>query len=267
MNILFLGDVVGRAGRTAVTALLSSLVREHSIDFVIANGENAAGGYGLTVETALELLDAGVDCLTSGNHIWKHRDVYDFLEQEPRVLRPANYPPGAPGRGATVHEAADGSKVGVVNLLGRIFMAPVDCPFRRGQQEVQEMAGEAEVVVVDFHAEATSEKRALGFFLDGQVAAVIGTHTHVQTSDEQVLPGGSAYITDCGMTGPVDTVIGAKKDVIIERFITGLPQRFVVPNTGSCEISGVVIQCNRENGLAEVITRVKVPYPGSPKSG
>ena len=183
------------------------------------------------------------------------------------MLRPANYPPGAPGRGATVHETADGSKVGVVNLLGRIFMAPVDCPFQRGQQEVQEIAGEAEVVVVDFHAEATSEKRALGFFLDGQVAAVIGTHTHVQTSDEQVLPGGSAYITDCGMTGPVDTVIGAKKDVIIERFITGLPQRFVVPKTGSCQISGVVIQCNRENGLAEAITRIKVPYPDSPKSG
>ena len=265
MNILFLGDVVGRVGRTAVAAMLGSLVREHSIDFVIANGENAAGGYGLTPETALELLEAGVDCLTSGNHIWKHREVYDFLGQQTSVLRPANYPPGAPGRGAAVYAAADGTNVAVINLLGRIFMGAVDCPFRCGEQDIQQIAGEADVIVVDFHAEATSEKRALGFFLDGRVTAVIGTHTHVQTSDEQILAGGSAYITDCGMTGPVDTVIGAEKEVIIERFTTGLPQRFVVPKSGSCLISGVVIQCKPENGLAEGITRINVPYPAAPK--
>ncbi len=260
MNILFLGDVVGRVGRNAVAAMLARLVREHSIDFVIANGENAAGGYGLTPATARELLEAGVDCLTSGNHIWKHREVYDFLEHHPSVLRPANYPPGAPGRGAAVYTAGDGTNVAVINLLGRIFMEPVDCPFRRAEQEIQQIAEAADVIIVDFHAEATSEKRAMGFFLDGQVTAILGTHTHVQTSDEQILAGGSAYITDCGMTGPVDTVIGAEKEVIIERFTTGLPQRFVVPTSGSCLISGVVIQCNRENGLAQAITRINIPY-------
>jgi len=258
LNILFIGDVVGRVGRTGLTDGLPGLVHEHNVDFVIANGENAAGGKGLTSPTAQELFTAGVDCLTSGNHIWAQREAYELLDRHPRVLRPANYPPGAPGRGAAVYQAADGTKVGVLNLLGRTFMDPVDCPFRRGEQEIKKLAPQADVIIVDFHAEATSEKRAMGFFLDGQVTAVIGTHTHVQTSDEQILAGGSAYITDCGMTGPLDTVIGAKKEVIINRFVNRLPQRFEVPKHGPCLISAVVIQCNRANGVAQAITRISI---------
>ena len=264
MKILFIGDVVGRAGRAAVAGVLPSLIQKDSIDFVIVNAENAAGGYGLTTATALELLRAGADCLTSGNHIWAQREAYELLEQDRRVLRPANYPEDAPGGGAQIYRTSAGSSVGVINLLGRVFMDPVDCPFRRAQEEIEQMTGHADLIVVDFHAEATSEKQAMGYFLDGQVSAVVGTHTHVQTSDERILEGGTAYITDCGMTGPSDTVIGVDKQIVVETFLTRLPQRFAVPKSGPCVISGVMIQCNRQNGLAQAITRISLSYPDLP---
>ena len=264
MKILFIGDVVGRAGRAAVAEVLPGLIQKDGIDFVIVNAENAAGGYGLTTATALELLRAGADCLTSGNHIWAQREAYELLEQDRRVLRPANYPADAPGGGAQIYRAAEGSSVGVINLVGRVFMDPVDCPFRRAQEEIEQMTAHADLIVVDFHAEATSEKQAMGYFLDGQVSAVVGTHTHVQTSDERVLAGGTAYITDCGMTGPSDTVIGVDKQIVVETFLTRLPQRFVVPKSGPCVISGVMIQCNRQNGLAQAITRISLSYPDLP---
>jgi len=260
LNILFIGDIVGRIGRNAIADNLASLIGQYDIAFTIINAENAAGGFGLTLDTAAQLLEAGADCLTSGNHIWAQKEAEELLNQEQRVLRPANYPPGAPGRGAAVYQAIDGTRVGVINLLGRVFMEPVDCPFRCAEREIENVSSVADLIVVDFHAEATSEKQAMGYFLDGRVTAVIGTHTHIQTSDEKVLPGGTAYITDCGMTGPDDTVIGIDKHIIIEKFVSGRPQRFEVPKSGPCLISGVVIKCNLQNGLAETIERIDITY-------
>jgi len=260
LNILFVGDVVGRIGRNAVTDNIASLIGEYDIAFTIINAENAAGGFGLTPDTAAQLLDAGADCLTSGNHIWAQKEAEQLLANEPRVLRPANYPPGAPGRGSAVYRTSEGVKVGVINLLGRVFMDPVDCPFRCGEQEIKQIRQCADLIVVDFHAEATSEKQAMGHFLDGRVTAVIGTHTHVQTADEKVLAGGTAYITDCGMTGPDDTVIGIDKHIIIEKFVSGRPQRFEVPKSGPCLISGVVIECNTQSGLAQTMQRIDITY-------
>jgi len=261
LNILFIGDVVGRLGRNAITNNLTSLIDQYDIAFTIINAENAAGGFGLTPDTAAQLLEAGADCLTSGNHIWTQKEAEQLLNSEPRVLRPANYPPEAPGRGAAIYETSDyGIRVGVINLLGRVFMEPVDCPFRCAKREIDSISSTADLIVVDFHAEATSEKQAMGYFLDGRVTAVVGTHTHVQTSDEKILAGGTAYITDCGMTGPDDTVIGIDKHIIIEKFISSRPQRFEVPKSGPCLISAVVIKCNPQTGLAETIERIHTTY-------
>jgi len=260
LNILFIGDVVGRLGRNAITDNLAGLIGEYDIAFTIINGENAAGGFGLTPDTAEQLLDAGADCLTSGNHIWAQKEAEQLLDNERRVLRPANYPPGAPGQGSAIYQTSEGVSVGVINLLGRVFMEPVDCPFRCAEREIENVCSAADLIVVDFHAEATSEKQAMGYFLDGSVTAVLGTHTHVQSSDETILEQGTAYITDCGMTGPRDTVIGVDKQIIIEKFLTGRPQRFAVPKTGPCLISGVVIECNLQNGLAETIERIDITY-------
>jgi len=260
LNILFIGDIVGRIGRNAIADNLASLIGQYDIAFTIINAENAAGGFGLTPDTAAQLLDAGADCLTSGNHIWAQKEAEQLLDNERRVLRPANYPPGAPGRGAAIYQAIDGTQVGVMNLLGRVFMEPVDCPFRCAEREIENLPSAADLIVVDFHAEATSEKQAMGYFLDGRVTAVLGTHTHVQSSDEKILEGGTAYITDCGMTGPRDTVIGVDKQIIIKKFLTGRPQQFVVPKTGPCLISGVVIECNLQTGLAQTIQRIDITY-------
>ncbi len=260
MNILFVGDVVGRIGRNAIAENLATITNQYDIAFTIINAENAAGGFGLTPDTAAQLLEAGADCLTSGNHIWTQKDAEQLLASEERVLRPANYPPGAPGQGSAIYPVSKGIKVGVINLLGRVFMEPVDCPFRCAESEVQHISQSSDLIVVDFHAEATSEKQAMGHFLDGRVTAVIGTHTHVQTADEKILPGGTAYITDCGMTGPDDTVIGIDKHIIIEKFISGRPQRFEVPKSGPCVISGVVIKCSLHTGLAKSIERVQITY-------
>jgi len=256
VRILFIGDVVGRAGRRAVREVLPLLKREEEIDFVVANGENAAGGIGITPEKAEELLSMGVDVITSGNHIWKKREILPYLDRHPRILRPANYPPGAPGRGSGVYTARDGTRVAVLNLEGRVFMRPLESPFRVSEQQIEILKGQTPIVIVDFHAEATSEKMAMGWFLDGEVTAVIGTHTHVQTSDERILPGGTAYITDAGMTGPVNSVIGMKKEIAIQGFLTQLPNRFEVA-TGEVELQGVILEVEETTGRALEIRRIK----------
>ena len=254
--MLFIGDIIGRQGRLAVRRLLPKLKTEHSIDFTIANCENTAGGFGLTVKLANELTELGVDVMTSGNHIWDRREVVPHLDSMTNVLRPLNYPKGVPGRGWGIYDLEGGLKVCVVNLLGRVFMRAIDCPFRVVDDLLSGI--NPMITVVDMHAEATSEKIAMGWYLDGRVAGVVGSHTHVQTADECVLPGGSAYITDAGMTGPFDSVIGIDKRVIIERFLTGIPSRFDAA-TGDIRFSGVVISIDRQSRKAKGIKRIHCP--------
>ena len=256
MKILLIGDIVGNPGREAVRALVPQLRRRHDLDLVVANCENIAGGAGVTPQTAQELLGYGVEFLTSGQHIWRYKVIGPYLNQEPRLIRPANYPPGAPGSGTGVITARDGTKVGVLNLVGRVFLENVDCPFRAAQREVERLRRETPVILVDMHAEATSEKIAMGWHLDGQVSAVVGTHTHIQTADERVLPKGTAYLTDLGMTGPYDSVIGRRVDQILERFLTGLPQKFEVPETNVI-LCGALVEVDDKTGRAERLTRVQ----------
>lgn len=257
MNVLFIGDVVGAPGRRALEELLSKLVDHHFIDLVVANGENAAGGLGITPPVADQLLGQGIDVLTSGNHIWKHKEIIPYLEATDRLIRPANYPPGTPGRTFTVVETAAGEAAAVINLEGRVFMSPLECPFRTVDKILEAIPKEVKVILVDMHAEATSEKQAMGWFLDGRVSAIIGTHTHVQTADERILPGGSGYITDAGMTGPVDSVIGMKKEIILERFLSQLPQPFKVA-TQNIQLQGVIIKIDAQ-GRCQEISRVHLP--------
>jgi 2',3'-cyclic-nucleotide 2'-phosphodiesterase len=259
--VLFIGDVVGRPGRTALRHLLPGLVEEWGADFTIVNGENSASGYGISARTAGELLEAGADCITTGNHVWAQKETLTLVEEEPRILRPANYPPGTPGRGSDVYQARNGLRVGVMNLLGRVFMAALDCPFRRGDEELERLNDASDLIVVDFHAEATSEKRAYAEYVDGRVAAVVGTHTHVQTADEQILPRGTGFITDCGMTGPCDSIIGAEKGIIIQRFLTGLPAKFEVPKQAACVLEGVSLDCDETRGVTRRVTRIRRSYP------
>lgn len=256
MKVLFVGDVTGKPGRRILADRLPGLRRGLRLDAVIANGENAAGGMGLTSGVAAELFACGVDVLTGGNHIWQNREAYDLLDTDPRVLRPANYPPGAPGRGAAIFEIASGARLGVLNLQGRVFMATIDDPFRIGRELAEGLRAQTPVVVVDVHAEATSEKVALGWHLDGVVSAVVGTHTHVQTADERVLPGGTAYITDVGMTGPRDGIIGMARETILERFLTQLPVRFEVAS-GPAQLNAVVVTVAAD-GRATAIERVQL---------
>lgn len=259
-KILFIGDVIGRPGRLAIRELLPGLVGQLSPDIVIANGENASGGFGITSETADELKRLHVDVITSGNHIWDKKEVFEYLKSEKRLIRPANYPPGAPGTGWTIFECASGVKVGVVNLLGRVFMDSLECPFRMGREIVMKLRQETPIIFVDFHAEATSEKAALANYLDGLASAVIGTHTHVQTSDERILPGGTAFLTDAGMTGPVDSIIGVKKELIVQRFLTQLPVRFEVASR-NVELQGALVTVGAD-GHAKKIERIKAPLNG-----
>ena len=251
MRILMIGDVIGKPGREAVRALLPGLKRERSIDFVICNGENTAGGFGITADTASELLESGVDVLTSGNHIWDKKEIYPYLDEGLPLIRPANYP-DAPGRGY-LHQGG----VTVVNLMGRVFMAPLECPFRTADALLERFQEESEnrVIIVDFHAEATSEKQAMGWYLDGRVSGVFGTHTHVGTVDARILPKGTAYLTDVGMTGPTDSVIGSDKDAVLARFMTSLPQRLTVA-TGPCMLNAVLVDVDEETGSASSIERL-----------
>ncbi|MGQ9755597.1 MAG: TIGR00282 family metallophosphoesterase [Desulfotomaculales bacterium] len=261
MHILMVGDVVGRAGRRAVREHLSKLVRDFDIDFVICNAENAAGGSGITREVANELFKYGTDVLTTGNHVWDKKEIYEFIEAEPRLLRPANYPPGVPGMGYGVFGSRSGVKIGIINLAGRVFLLHYDCPFRKADEIVSVLREKTRIICIDFHAEATSEKTAFGWYVDGRVSAVFGTHTHVQTADERILPGGTAYITDVGMTGPRDSVIGVKKGIVIDRFMTQMPKRFEVA-TGAYQLNAVMITVDEKTGRSRHIARISLEEGG-----
>ncbi len=255
MHILVVGDIHGKPGRTILRDVLPGLRREHDAALVIANGENAAGGAGISAKVVEEIFDAGVDVITGGNHTWHNRDAYELLDGDPRLLRPMNYPAGVPGRGATVVQAKGGQRVAVLNVQGRVFMQELEDPFRAARAEAERLRDETPVIVVDFHAEATSEKIALGWYLDGRVSAVIGTHTHVQTADERILPDGTAYITDVGMTGPRDGVIGMAREGILERFLTQLPVRFQVAK-GPVQLNAIAVDVDEGTGRARAITRI-----------
>jgi hypothetical protein len=256
MKLLFIGDIVGRPGRDLVRKHVRALAAAHAVDLVIANGENAAGGAGITRDNTNEILGAGVDVITTGNHVWDKRETLAFIGAEPRLIRPANYPEGTPGLGSYVAVARNGVRVGVINVMGRVFLHSLDDPFRTAVREIARVKNEgAQVVFVDMHAETTSEKVAMAWYLDGQVAAVIGTHTHVQTADERVLPGGTACLTDAGMTGPHDGVIGMDKTAVIARFVSGLPGRFE-PAGGDSRLHGVIVIVDPATGKASAIERV-----------
>ena len=256
MRILFLGDVVGKPGWRALRRVVPRLIDTESISLVVANGENVAGGAGIDVEGAQALFDAGVDVVTSGNHVWRRSAIVERLATDTRFLRPANFPPGTPGVGWTVCETADGTMVGIVNLIGRVFMAALDCPFRAVEAVLPELRGRTGVIVVDMHGEATSEKVAMGWFLDGRVSAVLGTHTHVQTADERILPGGTAYMTDVGMCGPMDSVIGIRRELVIRRFLTQMPVKFEVAG-GPVLVQGALVDIDPVSGRATAVRRVQ----------
>ncbi|HJN45183.1 MAG: TIGR00282 family metallophosphoesterase [Acidobacteria bacterium] len=257
MKILFIGDIVGKPGRSVTRKGVASLVDRYGIDLVVANVENAAGGNGITREIGETIRDSGVDVMTTGNHVWDKREALDYIQLEPRLIRPANYPAGVPGSGHIVVKARSGDPVAVINVMGRVFMAPLDNPFRVVQEEIAAVRDEARFILVDFHAEATSEKVAMGWHLDGQVTAVVGTHTHVQSADARVLPGGTAYITDAGMTGPHDSVIGVDKRVVLNRFVTGMPGRFDTAS-GDPRLHGVIVTADAANGRATAVARLSL---------
>lgn len=253
MKVAFFGDIIGKPGRTALEDGIRH-VRSSGADFVIANGENASGGLGLTPENAEEMLKMGVDIITSGNHIWNKREMVERISGLDRVLRPANYPVGVPGRGMAVIKA-NSYRLAVLNLQGRVFMGEIDCPFRKADEILSAMGSSADAVFVDFHAEATSEKNALGSYLDGRAAAVVGTHTHVQTADERILPSGTAYISDVGMCGPVDSVIGMESGTVVPRFLTGMPTKFEVGG-GRTMVNAVMVEIDHSTGRARSIERI-----------
>ncbi len=258
-----MGDVVGKPGVQAVRALVPKLIVRHAVDLVIANAENSEGGAGLSAESCEALLSAEVNLLTSGNHIWTKKQIIPWLQEHPDLLlRPANYPKGAPGKGHTIVTTPDGRKLGVVNLEGRVFMRNLDDPFKLGMELVQELRKQTHCILVDMHCEASSEKNAMGAFMDGKVSAVVGTHTHVQTADERILPGGTAFITDVGMVGPLDSVIGIKKEISVERFLTQRPQGYEVAK-GLVYLQGVIIDIDDQTGKARSIERVREHLPGT----
>jgi metallophosphoesterase (TIGR00282 family) len=255
INILFIGDIVGKPGRNIIKALLPKLVLQYKAELVVANGENSAGGFGITEKIAEELFSSSIDIITTGNHVWDKKNAVSYIAKEPRILRPINYPEDTPGVGSITFRTRNNNLVGVINAMGRTFMNTLDCPFKVAKKEVEKIKKETNIVLIDFHAEATSEKMAFAFYLDGKVSAIIGTHTHVQTADEKILPKGTAYITDVGMTGPENSVIGFKKDEIIERFLTMMPKQYEVPSTPAI-LSAVYLEVNTSNGLARKIERI-----------
>jgi metallophosphoesterase (TIGR00282 family) len=260
MKVLFIGDIVGNPGRTALKAVLPMITGKYKIDFIIANGENAAGGFGITEAIASELFSVGINVLTSGNHIWDKKEAMPYISKEERLLRPLNYPPGVPGYGSIALSVPNGSKIAVINLSGRVFMSNMDCPFRVGKEEIERLRGITKNIVIDFHAEATSEKLAFAHFVDGTVSAVIGTHTHVQTADETILPKGTAYITDVGMTGPLNSIIGVETEQVIERFLLQLPKRFDAAK-GRAVLSAVALEIKDDTGMASAIQRLQITNP------
>jgi 2',3'-cyclic-nucleotide 2'-phosphodiesterase len=258
MRVLFVGDIFGKAGRRAVQDRLRGIIHDRDIDYTIANVENAAGGFGVTPEIADEMLRSDIDLLTSGNHIWDKRAIIPYLAEQPRLLRPQNYPASTPGTGIYIGNTSTGVRIGVLNLQGRVFMPTLDCPFAAGDSAVGYIRKQTPVILVDFHAEASSEKQAFAWYMDGRVSAVVGTHTHVQTADERILPRGTAYITDLGMTGPYDSVIGSVPDIALQRFLTGIPVR-LEPASGNPRLCGVIIEVDEETGRATAITRLNLP--------
>ena len=257
MNLLFIGDIVGRPGRDLVQKGLRALVEHYDIDCAIANAENSAAGFGITRDIGDALLDWGVDVLTSGNHIWDKKEALDYIATQPRLLRPANYPAGVPGRGSYVAQTGDGRSVAVINVMGRVFMTPIDDPFAVVLREIEAIRHRTRIIFVDMHAEATSEKVAMGWHLDGKVTAVIGTHTHVQSADERILPNGTAYMTDAGMTGPHDSIIGMEREPSLARFLTGLPSKFE-PASGNPRLNGAVVEADEKTGRASRIIRISL---------
>jgi metallophosphoesterase (TIGR00282 family) len=255
MKILFIGDIVGKPGRELIRKGLRGLIEHHGADFVVANAENSAAGFGVTRDIGETLLESGVDVMTSGNHIWDKKEVLEYIPGEPRLLRPANYPAGVPGRGSYVAQTGDGRSVGVINVMGRVFMLQIDDPFAVVLREIEAMRSRTKVILVDFHAEATSEKVAMGWHLDGKVTAVFGTHTHVQTADERILPNGTAYLTDAGMTGPHDSIIGMEREPSLARFLNAMPSRFE-PATGNPRLNGVLVEADDKTGRATGVTRI-----------
>ncbi|MEW5992984.1 MAG: TIGR00282 family metallophosphoesterase [Candidatus Zixiibacteriota bacterium] len=258
LTILYVADICGKAGRQAAAHMIKPLREKYSADYVIANVENAAGGFGITPEMARKVFSYGVDVQTSGNHIWDRHEIIHYFDEQPRLLRPGNYPPQAPGAGTLVDEVS-GSRVAIMNLMGRTYMKEIDCPFQVADRELQQLQDDANIIFVDFHAEATSEKQAMLYYLDGRVSAVIGSHTHVQTADEQITKKGTAYITDAGMTGAHDSVIGMEKEPSLQRFLTGMPWRFSTA-TDDVRISGVVVRIDLSSGRAESIERYRLDF-------
>jgi metallophosphoesterase (TIGR00282 family) len=256
LTVLVIGDVFGEPGRKALLTLLPGLRREHEVDCTIVNVENAAAGFGVTPQIARSFLDGGVDVMTSGNHVWDRKEIIGYIGKENLLLRPANYPAGTPGVGSIVVKAGP-HKVAVLNLMGRVFLPTIDCPFRKADEELPRLREETPVIVVDMHGEATSEKQAMGWYLNGRASAVLGTHSHVQTADERILPGGTAYVTDLGMTGPVDSVIGVDREQAIQRFLSQMPNRFE-PARGPAALCGVVVRIEPESGKALEIQRLRV---------
>ena len=257
MKVLFIGDIFGEPGRRALARAVPRLVAQRQIDIVIGNGENAAGGFGITPELAEELFDLGLSVITTGNHAWDKKEILDYFPRQPRLLRPANYPSGVPGNGSVVVESAGGEQLGVLQLMGRAYMPTLDCPFQVAKKELAALKKRTAAVIVDMHAEATSEKMAMGHYLDGEVVAVVGTHTHVQTADDQILPKGTAYLTDIGMTGPLHSVIGVKKELAIEKFLTGMPRRFEVAS-GPSVFCAVLLELDARLGKALSIERIRI---------
>jgi metallophosphoesterase (TIGR00282 family) len=255
MRLLFIGDIVGKPGRELIRKGVRALVTHHDVDLVIANAENAAAGFGVTKDIGDTLLESGVDVMTSGNHIWDKKEVIPYIAAQPRLLRPANYPAGVPGKGSYVAQTGDGRAVGVVNVMGRVFMLPLDDPFAVVLREIEAMRGRTRVIVVDFHAEATSEKIAMGWHLDGKATLVVGTHTHVQTADERILPQGTAYITDVGMTGPHDSIIGMETAPSLGRFLNGMPSKFE-PANGNPRLNGLLVDADEQTGRATAVRRL-----------
>ena len=254
MKLLFIGDIFGHAGRTIVANHLRDIRATQQIDVVIANGENAAAGFGITPAVADELFGYGIDVMTSGNHIWDKRDIYAYFARSPRLLRPANFPPGAPGEGVYIHTTPSGARCAVINLQGRVFMANIDCPFRKADEILAALPADVKVRFVDFHAEVTSEKISMGWYLDGRVSAVVGTHTHIPTADTRILPGGTGYQTDAGMTGPYDSVIGVEKEPVIAKFLSSMPVKMEAAK-GAVEFHSVIVEVDDATGKAIAIRR------------
>uniref|UniRef100_A0A7C4AJQ0 TIGR00282 family metallophosphoesterase n=1 Tax=Thermodesulfovibrio aggregans TaxID=86166 RepID=A0A7C4AJQ0_9BACT len=260
VRVLFIGDIVGKPGRQILKVLLPKITQQYEIEFVIANAENAAGGFGITENIGKEIFSYGVDLITTGNHVWDKKEAIAYIAKESRVLRPLNYPSGVPGSGSIVTKTKKDNSIAVINVSGRVFMSLLDCPFKTSTEEIKRIKQQTDLIFIDFHAEATSEKMAFAYYFDGQVSAVIGTHTHVQTADEKILPKGTAYITDVGMTGPEDSIIGFKKEEIIEKFLDSMPRKFEVPSS-SAIFSAVVVEADPQTGLAKNIKRLMLRHP------